>query len=93
MPRYMIELHYEENEYDTCLKALRASEQFGSHFVTHADWGCEAGVHCGWMIVELGSSAEAMQIVPPDLRHEARIVKLNRFTKEQIASRIAGLDH
>ncbi len=92
MPRYMIELHYEENEYDTCLKALRASEQFGSHFVTHADWGCEAGVHCGWMIVELDSRDEAMQIVPRELRQQVRIIKLNRFTKEQIASRIAELD-
>ncbi len=44
------------------------------------------------MIVELDSSNEAMQIVPPELRQEARIIQLNRFTKEQIASRIADLD-
>ncbi len=54
MPRYLIELPHED-EHDACVKALRALEQFGSHFVTHADWGCEAGIHCGWMIVELNS--------------------------------------
>ena len=67
-------------------------EQFGSHFVTLVDWGCEAGVHCGWMIVELDSHDEVMQLVPLNLRQQVRIIKLNRFTKEQIASRIAGLN-
>ena len=32
-----------------------------------------------------------MQIVPLELRQQAQITKLNRFTKEQIASRISGL--
>ena len=43
------------------------------------------------MIIELDSRDEVMQIVPLDLRQQVRIVKLNRFTKEQIASRIAKL--
>ncbi len=43
------------------------------------------------MIVELDSRDEVMQIVPPDLRQQVRIVKLNRFTVEQLASRIAEL--
>ncbi len=91
MPRYMIELPNADG-YDTGVRALRAIEQFGSHFVTRVDWGCEDGVHCGWMIVELDSRDEVMQIVPADLRQQVRIVKLNRFTREQIASRIAELD-
>ena len=56
------------------------------------DWGCEAGVHCGWIIVELDSRDEALRVVPLELRQQARITELNRFSKEQIASRIAGLD-
>ena len=44
------------------------------------------------MIVELDSRDEAMQIVPRELRQQVRIIKLNRFTKEQIASRIAEVD-
>ncbi len=43
------------------------------------------------MIVELDSRDEAMRIVPLELRHQVRIIKLNRFTKEQIAARIAEL--
>ena len=45
------------------------------------------------MIVELDSRDEALQIVPLEFRQQVRIVKLNRFTKEQIAARIAGLEH
>ncbi len=56
------------------------------------DWGCEDGVHCGWLIVELDSRDEVMQIVPLDLRRQVRIVQLKRFTQEQIVSRIAELD-
>ena len=84
MPRSLIELRHKDE--------LRAIEQFGSHFVTHADWGCEEGVYCGWMIVELDSRDEVMRIVPLDLRPQVRIVKPNRFTREQIASRMAELE-
>ncbi len=52
MPRYLIELSHGD-EHAACVKALRAIEQFGSHFVTHADWGCQAGTHCGWLIADL----------------------------------------
>lgn len=92
MPRYLIELRHGD-EHAACVKALRAIEQYGSHFVTHADWGCKAGTHRGWLIVELGSRDEAMQLVPPEYRQEARVVELNRFSREEIVSWIAELDN
>ena len=85
MTRFLIELTHEK-EHVACVRALRAIEQYGSHFVTHADWGCEAGIHSGWLIVELDSRDEALLMVPPEFRREARIVELNQFTPEQIAS-------
>lgn len=91
MPRFLIEIPHDD-EHAACVRALRVIEQSGSHFLTHADWGCEAGTHCGWMIVELDSRNEAMQLVPPEYRHDARIVELNRFTKVRIASLIAKLE-
>ncbi|UCH84908.1 MAG: hypothetical protein JSW50_04260 [Candidatus Latescibacterota bacterium] len=91
MPRYLIELAHGD-EHDACVRALQSIEQHGSHFLTQADWGCKDGEHCGWMIVDLDSRGEALQLVPPEYRQEARIVKLNRFTKAQIASLIAELE-
>ena len=80
------------DEHTACVRALRAIEQYGSHFVTQANWGCKAGIHCGWLIVEVDNDKEAMQLVPPELRGEARIVALNQFTKEDIADLISGLE-
>jgi hypothetical protein len=91
MPRYLIELTHDE-EHAACVKALRAIEQYGSHFFAHSNWGCKAGVHSGWLIVELDSPDEAMHLVPPEYREDARIVEVNHFTKEEIASLVAELE-
>ena len=91
MPRYLIELTHED-ESVACAKALHAIDRFGSHFVTRAHWGCKAGVHSGWLIAELGNRNEAMAMVPPEFRQEARIVELNQFTREEIVSWIEELE-
>ena len=89
MPRYLIELTHED-EHSACVRALQALERHGSHLVTHADWGCKAGVHCGWLIVDVDTQAEAQMMVPPEFRSDARIVELNRYTREEIVSWVAG---
>ena len=91
MPRFLIEIPHSD-EHEACVRAIDAIEKHGSHFVTHADWGCKAGTHSGWLIAELDSRDEAMGMVPPEFRQEVRIVELNRFTKEQITSLIAELE-
>ncbi len=42
------------------------------------------GEHTAWIIVEAESDAEARLMVPPVIRDTALLVKLNRFTPEQI---------
>lgn len=56
----------------------------GSHYLTHADWGCMDGVHTSWIIVDVDNKDEARCILPPVFRSQARIIGLNKFTKEQI---------
>jgi len=89
--RYLIELSH-NNEHEACVRALQAVERFGSHLVTHLDWGCRSGVHAGWLIADLDSRAEADQMVPPELRQDARIVELTRFTRDEIAAMVGRLD-
>jgi hypothetical protein len=91
MPRFLIELSHDD-EHAACVKALQSIMQSGSHLMTQLEWGCKSGIHCGWLIVELENSDQAMHVVPPGFRHEARIIELERFTKEQIASLIADLE-
>ncbi len=91
MPRYMIELTH-GSDHASCVTALASIEQYGSHFMTHADWGCRDGVHVGWLVAELESREEAIQIVPPQFRHQARIVELNKFTREEIRAYVDELE-
>ncbi len=91
MPRYLIELTHDD-EHAACVRAIEAIDQYGAHFFTHADWGCLNGVHCAWVIAELDSREGALQLVPPQFRPDARIVELNKFTREEIASMVGALE-
>lgn len=91
MPRFIIQLPHESDR-TACIRAIQAIERHGSHLLTHAEWGCKAGVHCGWAIVEVGNRQEAMQLVPPEARQIAVIVELNQFTKDEMASWVAHPD-
>ena len=83
MARFLIELPHEA-ETVACLRAVRVLVDTGSHYLTHADFGCFDGVHKAWMIVDVGSKEEARSILPPVYRSQANIVKLNKFTVEEI---------
>ena len=43
-----------------------------------------AGEHTAWIIVEADNDDQARHMVPPVIRKTARLVKLNRFTPDQI---------
>ncbi len=83
MPKFLIEVPHESDTVE-CARAVHVFLSTGSHFLTHAEWGCMDGVHSAWMIVEVESKAEALGIVPPAFRSESRIVGLNRFELARI---------
>ena len=83
MARFLIEVPHEAEKV-ACARAVRTLLTTGSHFLTHADWGCQDGDHTGRIIVEVESKEEAQAILPPVYRSQARIVKLNKFTLEEI---------
>ena len=83
MARFLIEVPHEA-EHEACLRAVRILLTSGSHFLTHSEFGCFDGEHKGWLIVELESKEEARSILPPAFRSQANIVKLNKFTIEEI---------
>jgi len=83
MARYFIEVPHEA-EHVACARVVEVFLKSGSHWVTHADWGCKDSDHKAWLIVEVDSKDEARNIVPPAFRAQARIVQLNKFTLEEI---------
>ena len=83
MNRFLIEVPHEE-EALACAYAVKLLLETGSHFLSHADWGCLDGVHKGWITVEAETKEQARLMVPPAYRDRAVIVKLNKFTLEEI---------
>ena len=81
--RFLIEVPHEETTV-ACARVVDVFLRTGSHFLSTADWGCKDGVHKAWMVVEVDSKEEARGIVPPAFRPQAKVVQLNRFTREEI---------
>ena len=89
MQRFLIEVPHKA-EFDACVRVVEIFLKSGSHYLTHAHWGCMDGVHKSWIIAEVGSKEEAAAILPPALRSEATIIGLNDFTLEQIENMLEG---
>jgi len=83
MPKFLIEVPHAE-ELLACAQVIESFLNYGSHFATQADWGCKDGVHKAWITIETESREDARNILPPAYRAAATIVKLNRFTMDEI---------
>jgi len=83
MSRFLIEVPHEAEKL-ACARAVRILLTTGSHFLTHADFGCLDGEHKAWIIAEAENKEELRSIVPPTYRSQAKIVKLNKFALEEI---------
>ena len=79
MERFLVESSHSAEE---CHHVV---EQFIFHgHIRNFDWGCLAGVHTGWAIIEAENEEQASLIVPPRLRAQARAVRLSKFTPESM---------
>lgn len=87
MSRFLIEVPH-QNKKRECLRAVDVFKRTGSHFLTNADWGCSDDIHKAWIIIELDSKEEALNIVPPWYREKALVITLNKFALEKIDEEI-----
>jgi hypothetical protein len=83
MQRFLIEVPHEA-ETIACARAIQILLKTGSHYMTHAEFGCKDGDHRAWIIVEADTKEEARNTVPPVYRDVAKVVGLNRFSLEEI---------
>lgn len=88
MASYLIEVPHSENKID-CIRAIQVFLTSGSHFLVNADWGCEDGEHKAWIIVDLNNKEEALQIVPPLYRRQAKIVRLTKYSRETMEKAVS----
>ena len=83
MPRFLIEVPHEA-ETVACARAAKVLLQTGSHFLTHADFGCLDGDHRAWIVVEGDSKSQVRNMLPGPYRAKALIVGLNKFSLDDL---------
>ena len=82
MPRFLIEVPHDPAPI-ACTRAVEVLLRTGSHFLTHADWGCKDNEHKAWIIMDFDSRHDALNTVPVDFRKDAKVVELNWFTLDE----------
>jgi hypothetical protein len=80
MASFLVEVPHDA-QHVACDRVVEIFLKTGSHFLTHADWGCE---HKAWIIADVDSREEARSVLPPMMRSQAKIVELDYFTMEEI---------
>ena len=83
MKRYLIETPHKAED---CLKALDEELAKGTDVLGKFDFGCMAGDHTGYAIIDAKTREEALNIVPTFLQGNARIVEVAKFTPDMIRS-------
>ena len=78
MAKFLIEVPHESDAM-SCFRANKVLLESGSHFLTHADFGCCDGVHKAWIVVTVDTKDEARNLLPPLYRRQATIVELCKF--------------
>ena len=77
--KYFLELPHEEKD---CAEAIKLVHIRG--YIEAFDWGCADGEHTAVMILEAANEEEVINILPPLLRPKARVVKLNKYSPEDV---------
>ncbi len=81
--KYMIETPHTKEE---CLRALDEQLAKGPDVLKKFYFGCKAGDHTGYALVDVKNDMEARNFVPGFLINKARIVEVDIFTPEVIKS-------
>jgi len=80
--RFLVSLSHSKED---CLKAVDEASKVGEEFLTNCDWGCVGGDHTCYRIMVGEDEAEVQKMLPAAWKG-ARIVKLVKFTAEQVRS-------
>lgn len=80
---YLIEGEHTKEE---CLRSLDELSETSPQLLDKSYLGCMSGEHKSYAFVEASSESEIHDMIPAGLRGKTRVVKVDRFTPEQIRS-------
>ena len=64
-------------EHEDSRRVRESLARYGSHFLTHAKWGCQEGDHSAWLCVEADCEDEVRLMVPPILRSSTTVTRIS----------------
>ena len=83
MARFMIEAPHTAED---CVEHVDSIFAFSKDLWSRTDWGCRAGEHTGWAVLEAGDEQTVRMLLPSTIRAGAKVVPLNKFTVEEVQS-------
>lgn len=83
MKRFLIETPHKAED---CLRALDEELAKGPEVLEKFEYGCMAGDHTGYAIIDAESRADAVKLVPGFLQDRAKIVEVGKYTPAMIRS-------
>ena len=83
MKRYLIQTPHKAAD---CLRALDEELAIGPDVLGKFDYGCMAGDHTGYAIIDANTREDAVKIVPTFLQKKVRVVEVAKFTPDMIRS-------
>ncbi len=79
MERFLVESPHDPGD---CKKVVK--NVYAQGYLYNCDWGCTAGVHKAWVTVDAENESQALWVVPPILRANARATKIVKFSRETV---------
>lgn len=80
---YMIQAPHTKEE---CMNVMDAMSKESKALLTKCYWGCMSGDHTAYATVEGKNEEDARKMFPASVRAKAKVMKVDKFTAQQIAS-------
>ncbi|HWC30010.1 MAG TPA: hypothetical protein VG845_08020 [Dehalococcoidia bacterium] len=81
MARFLLECPHNPED---CTQELDSIMGQSHELLARFDWGCKVDEHVGWAVVEAGDEGTARMLLPTSIRARAHIVRLNKFTPDDV---------
>lgn len=81
--KYMVVVSHTPEQ---CLTQLDEISAKGADLLNKFEWGCKSNYHTGYALIESENEATIKNMLPKGIQKNIRIVKVNRFTQEDLAA-------
>ncbi len=79
MPQFLVVSPHTKED---CTKVVKLTLAIG--YLTHFHWGCKAGDHTAYAIIEAENEQEALLSIPTVVRNKAKAIRVVQFDPNEV---------